>query len=51
MRVFIKIIKKIWHGILNAIAWLTQDNARLRNAKVKSRQDVIAAQMRFRHWR
>lgn len=48
-----KIIKTIWHGILDVIAWITQDNARLRNAKdkTKSRPDVIEAQMRFRQWR
>jgi hypothetical protein len=46
-------LKKIWHGILDAIAWVTQDNSRLRKARdnTLSKHEVINAISRFRHWR
>ena len=28
-----KIIRKIWHGFLDVIAWITQDNAYFRKAR------------------
>ena len=44
-------MKKIWHAILNAIAWLTQDNARLRKTKhPKPEQEIELQRIRFRRW-
>jgi hypothetical protein len=46
-------IKKIWNRILDVIAWLTQDNARLNEAKRKTNPERESAlqQMRFRIWK
>jgi hypothetical protein len=45
-------MRKIWHAILDFIAWLTQDNARLRIARLqKSKHEMEIHRMRFRLWR
>jgi hypothetical protein len=36
-----EVIKRIWNGILNFIAWVTQDNARLRKSRhLKPEQEI-----------
>ena len=40
-------MKKIWHAILNAIAWVTQDSARLRKSKRRNLDQEIEV-MRLR---
>ena len=43
-------MKKIWHWLLDAIAWLTQDNARIYKSKQKtlSKPGVAEETMRLR---
>jgi hypothetical protein len=41
-------MKKIWHWILNMIAWLTQDNKKLFDAKHKTSVDREIAIQRMR---
>ncbi|MGD9142401.1 MAG: hypothetical protein PVG61_00995 [Dehalococcoidia bacterium] len=37
----IRFIKKLWNGILKFIAWVTQDNARLRKSRyLKPEQEM-----------
>ncbi len=44
-------MKKIWHAILNIIAWCTQDSARLRKAKhLKTEHEIEIQRMRTRRW-
>jgi len=44
-------MKKIWHGILNFTAWLTQDSSRLRKAKrLKPEHEIELQRMRSRRW-
>jgi hypothetical protein len=44
------LIKKIWHGFLDAIAWITQDNKRLYKAKheAKLEREITIALLRSR---
>ncbi len=35
------IIKKMWHAILDAIAWLTQDSSRITKRKRRREMDYI----------
>jgi hypothetical protein len=47
-------LKKVWHGLLNAIAWVTRESPRLHDAKHKTNveHEVIVQQWRFnnRRW-
>lgn len=41
------IIKKIWNAILDAIAWLTKDSARIQKSKRLKPDDEILMGRRF----
>ena len=47
----LKAMKKIWHAILNAIAWITQYNARLRKTRRRNLdQEIEIQRLRSRRW-
>jgi hypothetical protein len=48
MGFWLRIIKKIWNGILNVISWLTQYSPRLNSAKRKTNVEREATEQ---HWR
>jgi len=49
MGFWLKRVKKIWHGILNAIAWLTQYSSRLNDAKRKTNVENESVAQHYRY--